>query len=116
VTVVKALGIEVVVGRYPIETYVSGLFCVFTSGIEQGRSHAGSARLRGNEQVIHDEDPVGNERVKAGIEGGESDQVCPFLGHEVNSQTVVGRHGIEEGVQLGLARKRSAVESEVALN
>jgi len=68
-----------------------------------------------DEEVVHDQDAIGNQRIDACIQAGETLKPAVRLGHELHSQSWILLEAIEQRFDLRPG-KGGPVESEVALD
>lgn len=111
--VVEALGIEVVLGRHPVQAGVTVRRSVSQASVEERRSDAAIAKGRIDEEVVHDQDAVGNQRVETPVEAGEALKPPVRVGHQLHPKAGIALEEIEQGFDLRLV-EGGAVEGEVA--
>jgi len=89
---------------------------VSQAGLEERGAHAGIAEGRIHEEVVHHQDAIGNQRIEAGVEAGESLKPPARLGHELHSKPRIPLEEIEQDLHFRTGRKRSLVKGEVAFD
>src|SRR5438552_4979310 len=72
VAVVKALGIAVVLGRDPVEPNVTVIRSVDEAGVEERGAHAMVSEGQIDEEVVHDQDAIGDQCIDTRIQAGET--------------------------------------------
>ena len=114
--VVEALGAKVVLRGDPVETRVTPGRSEFQAGIEQCGAHAAIAGSGVDEEVVHHEDAISEERVVTGVQRGETQQAPLGFSDELRPSIRIPVERIEERVHFRFARKWPVVEGEVPLD
>ena len=114
--VVEALGAKVVLRGDPVETRVTPGRSEFQAGIEQCGAHAAIAGSGVDEEVVHHEDAISEERVVTGVQRGETQQAPVGFSDELRPSIRMLVEPIEQRPQFRLARKCRVVEGEIALD
>jgi hypothetical protein len=73
------------------------------------------AKGRVDEEVVHDQDAIGNQRVETRIQAGEALKPAVRVGHELHPEAAIPLEEIEQRLDLGLV-KGDAVEGEIAFD
>src|SRR5438067_2065037 len=111
----KALGIAVVLGRDPVEPNVTVLRSVDQAGVEERGAHAMVSQGRIDEEVVHDQDAIGDQCIDTRIQAGETLKSAIRVGDQLHPETGILFEEIEQRLDLGRVERR-AVEGEVALD
>ena len=115
VAVVEALGIRIVLGCDPVEASVTVRRGVGQAGVEKRGPHAMISEGGVDEEVVHDQDAIGNQGVDARIEAGKALKPTVRLGDQLYPEIGILLEEIEQGLDPRPC-KGGAVEGEVALD
>ena len=115
VSVVEPLGIAIVLGRHPVEPGVTVRRSVGQAGVEERGAHAMISEGGVDEEVVHDQDAIGNQRVETRIQAGETLKPSIRLRDQLHPEIGILLEEIEQGLDLW-PLEGGAVESEVALD
>ncbi len=113
--VVEPLGILIVLGRDPVEAGVTTRRSVGQAGVEKRGAHSMISEGGIDEEVVHDQDAIGNQGVDTRIQAGETLKSPARLSDQLHPETRILLEEIEQGLDLQ-PRKWGAVEGEIALD
>src|SRR5438067_1271736 len=69
--------------------------------------------MTGRQEVVHDQDATGDQRVETGVEAGEAVKTPCLLGHQLDTERRIPLKEIDHGLDFGVGREGDPVEGEI---